>query len=172
MKLTEPDNATLADDSGSGTITDDDPLPTLSIGDATVDEGGTARFEVTLSAASAQTVTVAYATVDGTAIQGTDYVAGSGPLTFAAGTTTPQFISVETTEDTTDEPDETFTVKLTEPDNATLADDSGSGTITDDDPLPTLSIGDATVDEGGDGALRGDVERRECADSDCGLRDG
>ena len=119
-----------------------------------------------MSAASAQTVTVAYATVDGTAIQGTDYVAGSGLLTFAAGTTTPQFIPVETTEDTTDEPDEAFTVRLSSPSGATLADDSGSGTITDDDEgdgngngdgnggngdgngLPTLSIADATVVEG------------------------
>ena len=152
VKLTDPDNATLLDDTAIGRINDDDPLPTLSIGDSTVEEGETARFEVTLTGTSTQTVTVAYTTVGGTAIQGTDYEAASGTLTFAAGSTTPQFIPVVTTEDTDDEPNEAFTVRLSSPSNATLADDSGAGTITDDDDsgntLPTLSIGDATVEEG------------------------
>ena len=152
VKLTNPNNATLLDDTAIGRINDDDPLPMLSIDDATVEEGGTARFEVTLTGTSTQTVTVVYATVGGTADEGSDYEAASGTLTFAAGTTTPQFIPVVTTEDTTDEPNEAFTVRLRSPNNATLADDSGAGTITDDDDsgntLPTLSIDDVSVAEG------------------------
>ena len=66
-----PANATIADARASGTITDDDDPPTLSINDVTVTEGDsrttTATFTVTLSAASGQTVTVDYATADGTA---------------------------------------------------------------------------------------------------------
>ena len=136
VRLTNPNGATLADDSGSGTIRDNDEaasdLPTLSIGDASADEGGTARFEVTLTGTSAQTVTVDYETVDGTAVEGTDYVAASGTLMFT-GDTTRQTIEVQTREDADGEPDESFTVRLSSPNNATLADDSGSGTIEDDD---------------------------------------
>ena len=151
IQLSNPSGATLTDDVGIATITDNDPLPTLSVGDATVEEGGTASFEVTLSPASARTVTVDYQTVGGTAAEGIDYTRASGTLTFDAGETR-QTIEVETTEDSDDEPDEAFTVRLSNPDRATLADDSGSGTIEDDDDtvntLPTLSIGDATVIEG------------------------
>ena len=152
VKLTSPNNATLLDDVGIGTITDDDPFPALSIGDATVEEGGTASFAVTLSPESARTVTVAYRTFGGTAAEGSDYEAKSDTLTFTAGMTS-QTVQVVTKEDTDDEPDESFTVRLSSPNNATLMDNSGSGTITDDDDdaiidLPTLSIGDASADEG------------------------
>src|SRR5206468_4295457 len=56
------------------------PIPTLSINGATVSEGpvGTttlATFTISLSAASTQTITVDYATADGTATAGSDYVA-------------------------------------------------------------------------------------------------
>ena len=136
VRLSSPNGATLADDSGSGTIEDDDDsvstLPTLSIGDASADEGGTASFEVTLTGTSAQTVTVDYRTVGGTAVEGTDYEAASGTLMFTVGTMR-QTIEVQTTEDSDDEADEAFTVRLTSPNGATLADDSGSGTIEDDD---------------------------------------
>ena len=151
VTLTDPSGATLLDDVGIGKITDDDPLPALSINDATAEEGETATFEVTLRGASQQTVTVTYRTVGGTAVEGTDYVATNGTRTFTAGTTR-QTIVVQTNEDTADESDEAFTVELSSPGGATIADDSGSGTIRDDDDtvgdLPTLSIGDATAEEG------------------------
>ena len=81
------------------TITiDDDDLPELSIAGATVDEGETAQFEVTLTPASGTQVTVSYATADGTAKASEDYTAASSTtLTFAAGDTT-KTISVSTTQ--------------------------------------------------------------------------
>ncbi|MBK6593923.1 MAG: hypothetical protein IPG23_14955 [Burkholderiales bacterium] len=84
---------------------------------------GTASFTVTLSAVSAQTITVAYNTTDGTATAGADYTSATGTLTFAPGTTA-QTISVPITNDTVFEgaTGETFSVNLASPTNATIAD--------------------------------------------------
>ena len=153
VRLNNAIGATLEDGSATGTIIDDDvpvPPPTLSITDATVVEGETARFAVRLSPASEQTVTVSYRTVGGTAAAGQDFDAASGTLTFAPGNTR-QSIAVPTRDDALDEPDETFLVTLRNPSGATLEDGSATGTIIDDDvpvPPPTLSIADATVVEG------------------------
>ena len=110
--------------------------PSLSINDATVTEGNsgttTATFTVTLSAASASAVTVNYATADGTATAGSDYVAGSGSLILAAGETSKP-IPVTVNGDTTVESDETFTVNLSGASGATIADAQGVGTIANDD---------------------------------------
>ena len=147
----------LGSESGTGTIADNDAvqppsLPELSIGDASVGEGaGNAVFTVTLSEASADEVTVDYATTDDTATAGDDYTTTSGTLTFVAGDRT-KTISVPVVNDTDDEGDETFTVTLSAPSNATLLDGTATGTILDDDgepppSLPELSIGDAAVPE-------------------------
>ncbi len=118
-------------------------VPSVSIADATVTEGnaGTvaATFMVTLSAPSAQTVTVAYATADGTAVAGSDYVATSGTLTFDPGTVS-QPVTVTVNGDALNEADETFFVNLGAPTNATIADGQGRGTIVNDDPAPNASI--------------------------------
>ena len=118
------------------TITDDDDPPSVGVDDAAVTEGdsGTvnAAFTVSLSAASGWTVTVDWATSDGTATAGTDYTAGSGTLTFAAGDTSKTF-DVAVTGDTADEDNETFTVTLSNASNASVPDATATGTITDDD---------------------------------------
>ena len=114
----------------------------LSISNATVTEGnaGTvnAVFTVTLSAASSQTVTVQYATVNGTATAGSDYQAASGMLTFLPGELTKP-VPVAVNGDTLAEPSETFFVNLSNPTNATVASGQGLGTIADDD-APAASI--------------------------------
>ena len=119
-----------------GTITDDDPpapAPSaLSVSDAAAVEGGTLRFQVTLTPAATAPATVGYRTAGGTAVAGTDYEAASGTLTFAPGTTR-QTIEVSTREDEIDEPNEQLTVTLSAPSGATLKDAVGLGTITDDD---------------------------------------
>ena len=113
-------------------------LPQLAIADVTVSEGdsgtGDAVFNVSLSEAGGEMVTVGFATADGTAIAGTDYQAASGTLTFTVGETALQ-ITVSVIGDIVREPDETFVVTLSDPQNATLADATATGTIaTDDDP--------------------------------------
>ena len=154
VTLSTPVNATLsATATGTGTITDDDDAPTVSIDSPSVAEGtgatgGTLRFTVSLSAASGRQATVAYARTGGTATSGTDYTAlAAGTLTFAAGTTT-RTIDVTVTGDATDEPDETVVVTLSAPTNATLATAAGTGTVTDDDAAPTVSIDSPSVAEG------------------------
>ncbi len=158
VTLRNPDGATLDDHTGEGTIRDNDDdggggrTPELSIGDAAVQEGGTAEFEVTLRPASEQMVTVRYQTKNGTALAGSDYTETSGTLTFTAGQTT-KTISVSTVDDDAQESDERFTVTLRNPDGATLDDHTGEGTIRDNDDggggrTPELSIGDAAVQEG------------------------
>src|SRR5439155_22203139 len=107
------------------TIIDDDG-PTISISNATLTEGNTgstggAKFTVTISAVSPQDITVNYATANGTATAGSDYVAQSGTLTFPAGSTSAQTITVLVTGDNNDENDESFTVDLSNPTHATIA---------------------------------------------------
>jgi hypothetical protein len=99
----------------------------------------------------AQTVTVQYATADGTAVAGVDYAAVAGTLTFPPGTVA-RTVPVPILGDVTDEDDETFTLDLSNPTNATIADGQGVGTIVDDDPLPFLFAGDCAVTEGNAGS--------------------
>jgi hypothetical protein len=128
------------------------PPPALRINDVSVVEGNTgaaaATFTVTLSVASAEPVTVAYATADGSATAGSDYQAASGTLTFAPGETV-KTITVLVNGDPLDEPTETFFVNLSSPTNATIGRGQGIGTILDDDPR--ISITDVSVTEGNTG---------------------
>ncbi len=132
-------------------------LPTLSINNVSVTEGNTgtksATLTVTLSAASNAPVTVRFATANGTATAGSDYVARSGTLTFPAGITT-QPIVITINGDTVVEPNEIFTVNLSNATGATIAIAQGIGTIVNDDqaPLPTLSINNVNIAEGNTGA--------------------
>ncbi len=154
VNLSAPTNATLADGQGVGTITNDDTasLPTLSINDVTVTEGNsgtvTAQFTVSLSAPSTQTVSVNYATANGTAQAGSDYVAASGSVTLSPGSV-QQAINVTVNGDTVVEPNETFSVNLSAPTNATLADGQGMGTINDDDTVQPLNEPVAWTNAGG-----------------------
>ncbi|HEX5096575.1 MAG TPA: Calx-beta domain-containing protein, partial [Acidimicrobiia bacterium] len=143
-------NTTLAlnDATAAGTITDDDAEPTVSIGDAGAPEGdGTVSFTVSLSALSGQEVDVDYATTDGTALAGSDYVAATGTAVIPAGSASTT-IDVTVTDDTTYENDEGFTIEISSPFNASIVDAQGAGTIANDDALPSASIGDVSVAEG------------------------
>ena len=123
----------------SGRIIDDDPPPTISIADAAVREGdsGTtnAVFPVTLSKMPAVNVIVSYSTTPGTANSTNDYTPRFGSLTFPPGTTNLT-IEVPVKGNTVNEPDETFTVTLGGPINATLARAVATGTILNDDAVP------------------------------------
>jgi large repetitive protein len=153
--LSSPVNATIGDATGAGTITDDDPMPSLSVNSVSVPEGNTGAtamaFTVSLSVASGRTVSVLYATADGTAIAGSDYTAASGTLTFAPGETS-KTVTVLATGDTVGEGDDTFYVVLSSPTLASIATSTGTGTILNDDTAgPSLSIADASVTESNTG---------------------
>ena len=140
----------LGDATATGIILDNDGepgLPTLNVSDASATEGAAVSFTVSRSRASSQQVTVQYATSAGTAESGTDFTAASGTLTFGA-TETSKTVSVATTSDSGDEENETFTLTLSSPTNATLGDATATGTINDDDATPTLSVSEASATEG------------------------
>lgn len=170
--LTSIDNGTFqgGDPNAVGTILDDDATPGLSITDATVTEGNTdtvtTTVTVSLSAPSGRTVSVDFATADGTATfsPGADYHSQSGRLIFNPGETA-KTITLTVVSDTIDEADETFRVNLSDPVNATITDGQSTVTITDDDApgqdpppgggaMPTISVSDATVTEGNAGTVQ------------------
>ena len=147
VDLSAPRNAILDQAVGVGTI-NANLTPKLSVSDASADEGQDLQFTVTLDAASASTVTVDYATSDGTATTADgDYTAASGTLTFSPGDTT-KTVDVVTSDDS-DTGDETVQLVLSNPTNADLDDATGVGTILAA-TLPTLSIADASGAEGSD----------------------
>ncbi|HEX7168765.1 MAG TPA: Calx-beta domain-containing protein [Acidimicrobiales bacterium] len=151
LVLSAPTNAALQDATGEATIQDDDATPSLSVDDVQSTEGGAGpSFTVTLSAASGQTVTVNYATSNGTATAGADYTAASSGLTFAPGETTKN-VSVIVVNDVLDEASETYTLTLSSAVNATIGDPSGAGTILDNDNPPNLAVSDPSVTEGNTG---------------------
>ena len=119
LTLSNAVNASISEGVATGTIVDDDE-PTLSIEDVSVaEDASTATFTVTFDTASIQTVTVDYATTDGTATAGADYTATRGTLTIAAGSLKGT-INVYILDDTVDEADETFTLTLSNAVNASI----------------------------------------------------
>ena len=115
------------------------PRPTVTVTDPTVAERDGATepmvFTVSLSAPTAETVTVAFTTADSSAVAPDDYTASSGTLTFAPGETT-QTVSIEIPDDADPELDEMFRLLLQQAENATIARAEGRGTIINDDGPP------------------------------------
>ena len=152
VTLSSPVNARLSTTHKAGRVTtqDDDDPPTVTVADGTASEGDKVEFVVTLSAESGRDVEVDYATSVGTgqtATSGTDFTAASSTLTIEEGDETGT-IEVQTTEDSTEEEDETFTLTISDPANATLGTKTAAtGTIEDDDgtltpTTCTLNTGD------------------------------
>ncbi len=120
---------------GYGYIQDNEPR--VSINSVSITEGNSGTklmtFTVTLSAAYDQPVTVNYATQDGSAVAGQDYVATSGMLTFGIGQTS-QTITVTIKGDKSKEYNEYFYVMLSDASsNALLYNSTGYGDILNDD---------------------------------------
>ncbi len=114
--------------------------PQLTINNVTIQEGATgavnAVFQVSLFGSSTLPVQVSYATADGTAIAGADYLPASGILTFNPGETIKNIV-VSILQDNLVEPSETFTVRLSNPVNAAITTGQGIGTILDNPPPGT-----------------------------------
>jgi hypothetical protein len=127
--------------------------PTVRIDDVSVEEGDyytTATLTVSLDSHGTDPVTVDWATADGTA-DFYDYSSDSGTLTFAPGEDSKQ-VTIYISGDGMDEPDETFTVELSNATNAVLGDASGTVTILDDDePVPPIRVNDVSAPEGDEG---------------------
>ena len=156
VKLTNPTNATIADDTGVGTISNDDPLPAISISNPTAQNEGNSgtvnhSFNITLSNISSQTISVNYNTADGTATTAdSDYTSTSGNLIFNPGET-QKTITVVSNGDNKYETNETFNLNLTTPVNAAITNGAAVGTINNDDSIPTIAIGDVSQNEGQSG---------------------
>jgi hypothetical protein len=150
VNLFSANGAGIQDAQGQATLIDDDPPPSLRVSDATVAEGaaGTVAnvvFTVTVTGSTQNTITVSYATANRSATAGScgtanaDYATTSGGLSFAANQPT-QTLTIPVCGDGVREGNEQLEVRLSGATNATIQDGTGVGTITDDEPLPALSI--------------------------------
>jgi uncharacterized delta-60 repeat protein len=140
------------------TIEDNDlgPTGTIRMGSpaiSLIEASTVAQIQVLRTGGFSGTATVNFTTQDFTALAGSDYTATSGTLTWADGDTDPKLITVPLTNDTVDEPDETFRAVLSNATGASL-DPAATDTVVTifDDDLPlipgTLSvIGPTAVDE-------------------------
>lgn len=138
LALSAPVNAMLgAPSSAVLTIQDNDQVRHLnfpSLATTVSETAGTVTLQVLLDAPAAQTVTVDFATFDGVAKAGSDYMAQTGTLTFTPGQTS-RTITLVILNDQRDEPSEAFSVVLSDPTNAELGPTSATAVIiTDDDP--------------------------------------
>lgn len=130
----------------------------LTIDDASAGEGDPLVFTVTLDREVRGGLTVTPGFTDGTATQGTDYVASTSPLVFAGFANETRTLAVATTDDGDEEEDETLTVGLTVSGTSmtVTATDTARGTILDDDEggdegavaAPALTVTGAAADEG------------------------
>jgi hypothetical protein len=146
-----PAGYVIVNAAATGTITDDDAAPTISVSSPSVNEGNAGStaltFVVSLSAPSGLDVTFMRATANGTATAGSDYTALASALaTIPAGQTSLNVV-VQVTGDVIFEPSETFVLNLTGITNASPAAASGMGTIVNDDAVPAppmlIPAGDA-----------------------------
>ena len=142
--------AYFEDPQGVGTILDDEGLPSIVVDDVVVVEGEPAVFTVELSHSSPETIIVQYSTEDDDAIAGEDYTeVNLGTVEFSPGETS-KTVTIETLEDSVDEPDEDFFLNLdniSTPDEAEFADDRGVGTILDGPSEEVVGGGAGEVEE-------------------------
>lgn len=138
VQLMNPVGATIAMDTATGTILDDDVevVAKLSVGDESILEGDAGirqvAFTVGLDQPSSETVSVDYRTVDMGAVENEDYLSSAGMLTFKPGER-EQTILVDVLGDTIQETNETFRLVLSDAVNAELVDPEAVGTIVNDD---------------------------------------
>ena len=162
------DDGRKLSNSTTATVAGTPSTPTISIagGSATEGSDSSISFTVTLDEAASETVTVEYATSNGTAAAGDDYTSTSGTLTFDAGTTS-KTITVSIADDSENESDETFIVTLSNASGADLGTASATGTIRNREVVvettPTLSIAGGSGTEGTDSSISFTVTLDEAA---------
>ncbi|TCM12143.1 Calx-beta domain-containing protein [Novosphingobium sp. PhB165] len=141
VNLSEASGGTISRASGTGTIVDNDFVQvTFAVANAAaVDEGSPLIFTVTKSNVTTATTSVSYATANGSAAAGSDYVATSGTLTFGPGEYS-KTVSVATIDDTSYEADETVLLNLNNPTGGTISVAQASGTIKANDMPPMTAL--------------------------------
>ena len=144
-QLSNSPGATIAGPTEETVVTS---TPSVSIAGGSGTEGtdSSISFTVTLDEAATDTVTVDYATSDGTAESGDDYTAKSGTLSFSAGTTS-KTLSVSISDDSNNESDETFTVTLSNASGADLGTATATGTIENRNITPVTATFSGMPDE-------------------------
>ncbi len=149
----------------------------LTVSSLNVNENGvSATLTVTRTGGLDNVATIDYATANGSASAGTDYTATNGTLTWANGDGTPRIITIPITNDTTVEPNETLTVSLANPTEATLgATTLATVTIVNDDTPSgslALTVSSLNVNENGaSAATNGRSHRRIERRCNCWLHD-
>ena len=158
INLSNPTGANLADDQGVITILDTDVLgndPLIAINDITInEEDGLATLAICLDAIADEDVTVDYATTNGSAIAGDDYIASTGTVTIPAGMLC-MIIDLPILDDNNPESTETFEVILSNPNGGSIYDGTGIVTILDTDTPAdgcsaiSIEANDAVITVGG-----------------------
>jgi hypothetical protein len=151
VNLSEPVNVSFADAQGTGTINNDDSIPTISVIGSFGPEGdsGVTNINVTLQLTNPTSlpVTLNLLTSDGTAVGNQDYVPSDTPLTIPPAT--QSFTAqVQVRGDVINEPNETFFVNVYNVANATVTQPQSQVTIVDDDPGVIDFEGDGKTDIG------------------------
>lgn len=147
LRLVNPVNAQISDDSALISIIDDDGSAEISVSDASANESdGSVDVEVSLSEAVSDPLTVTVFTRAGSAVAGQDFYGKTEIVTFAAGETTSNFTVLIIDDDLSETP-ETFSVRLVNASSGTIADEEAVVTITDDEGSSSLSVADTTVAE-------------------------
>lgn len=156
VNLSAPVGASIFDSSGTGTIVNDDSSapPTFTVSDVTLTEANSATtnavFTITRNGSAAASATVKYKTTDGTAVAPGDYTAKAlTSLSFLAGQTS-KTVAIAVKGDLAGEPDEFFTLDLSAPTGASIADGTGVATILNNDSTgtTTVSVNDVSIAEG------------------------
>ncbi|MGB6295513.1 MAG: DUF1194 domain-containing protein [Rivularia sp. (in: cyanobacteria)] len=143
------------------------PPPQIFVSDVSSLEGNSGTtdfiFDVSLSTANDQPITVDYTTADGTAIAGKDYTATNGTLTFNAGETS-KTVTVSVAGENRVEIDENFFINLSNVTNGDIIDAEGEATITNDDEI---QLSNNNVDENSPSArVIGNFSATDASDTD------
>lgn len=150
VKITDPINVTITDNQAVGTIINDDPIPTLSVTANNVVEGDAGNRNVTvnfrLSNSTYLPVTANYATANGTAAAGKDYVARSGTISIPAGQQSVVPIQIQIIGDAIKEPNEIFYINLSDIINSNPGNVQAQVVIFDDEPVSNDFDGDRKSD--------------------------
>ena len=142
----EPTQPPTGGGTGGGGGVPTPTAPSIRIGDDWVSEGNhgaTLTFPVTLSGATDRDVTVAYHTVDGTAVAGKDYRAKSATVTIPKGSTSAT-VAIKVISDKVRERKEQMTIVLGSPSYGRVTDASATGTIGNDDTRVSLGLKQAS----------------------------